>query len=126
MRQTRRGNPTYPGWKFESPRLGIHLLTRERLLGKVEQCLGRASRGGDILLVSAPAGYGKSTLLAEWALRTSLPVVWYHLDHSDQDPATFLRGIAHALKLRVPRPRWSVETTLDRLHADVLSDADLA
>ena len=55
-----------------------------------------------------------------------MPVVWYHLDHSDQDPATFLRGIAHALKLRFPRPRWSVETILDHLHADVLSDADLA
>ena len=126
MRHTRSGNPTFPAWKFEAPRLASCLLSRERLLSRVEQCLGKAKSSGDILLVSAPAGYGKSTLLAEWSLRTTLPVVWYHLDRSDQDPATFIRGIAHALRVKFPRPRWSVESVLNNLRVDLLADADLA
>jgi ATP/maltotriose-dependent transcriptional regulator MalT/DNA-binding SARP family transcriptional activator len=127
MRRTRSGNMVFPDWKFEAPRVGAHLLIRERLLSRVEQCLGGGPpRSGDILLVSAPAGYGKSTLLAQWARSTSLPVVWYHLDQSDQDPATFLRGITQALHRKFPRPRWNVEFVLNHLRGDLLSEVDLA
>jgi ATP/maltotriose-dependent transcriptional regulator MalT/DNA-binding SARP family transcriptional activator len=127
MRRTRSGNPVFPYWKFEAPRLGERLLIRERLLSRVEQCLGGTPpRSGDILLVSAPAGYGKSTLLAQWARSTSLPVVWYHLDQSDQDPATFLRGITQALHRKFPRPRWNVELVLSHLRSHLLGEADLA
>ena len=125
MRQTRSRNPRFPAWKFEAPQLGTRVLTRERLLSTVEQCLGAAKTHSDILLVSAPAGYGKTTLLAQWALGTSRSVVWYHLDRSDQDPATLLRGIVRALRHTFPRPRWNVESLLDDLRADVLSDFDL-
>jgi ATP/maltotriose-dependent transcriptional regulator MalT/DNA-binding SARP family transcriptional activator len=126
MRRTRSGNMVFPGWKFEAPRVGARLLIRERLLSRVEQCLGGGPpRSGDILLVSAPAGYGKSTLLAQWARSTSLPVVWYHLDQSDQDPATFLRGITQALHRRFPRPRWNVEFVLNHVRGDLLGEVDL-
>ncbi len=125
MRQTRSGNPKFPTWKFEAPRLGTCLLTRERLLGTVEQCLGGTKSYSDILLVSAPAGYGKTTLLAQWALRTSMGVAWYHLDPSDQDPATLLRGVAQALRRKFPRPRWNVESLLDHLRTGLLDESDL-
>jgi ATP/maltotriose-dependent transcriptional regulator MalT/DNA-binding SARP family transcriptional activator len=127
MRRTRYGYTVFPEWKFEAPRLGARLLMRERLLSRVERCLGSTPpRSGDILLVSAPAGYGKSTLLAQWAKSTSLPVVWYHLDQSDQDPATFLRGITQALHRKFPRPRWTVELVLNHLRSHLLGEADIA
>jgi ATP/maltotriose-dependent transcriptional regulator MalT/DNA-binding SARP family transcriptional activator len=48
----------------------------------------------------AGAGYGKSTLLAEWAER--LNCVWYAVSAEDESLATFGGGIGHALRLRVP------------------------
>lgn len=55
----------------------------------------RAS-GSSIVSVVAPAGYGKSTMLAEWAARESRAVAWLSLDASDDDPAMLLRSLAAA------------------------------
>ena len=46
--------------------------------------------------VTAPAGYGKSTLLAEWARMEDRPVAWVSLDNFDDDPAAFLFSLASA------------------------------
>ena len=43
-----------------------------------------------VVLVSAPAGFGKSTLLAEWAVQNEVPVAWVSLDKSENDARTFL------------------------------------
>jgi LuxR family maltose regulon positive regulatory protein len=51
-----------------------------------------AERGKGFILVSAPAGYGKTTLLSEWAqslLGKGIAVAWYALDPSDDDPLPF-------------------------------------
>jgi hypothetical protein len=42
--------------------------------------------------VTAPAGYGKSTLLVEWAAGEDRPVAWVALDRLDDDPAVVLPG----------------------------------
>lgn len=55
----------------------------------------RAS-GAPVVSVSAPAGYGKSTLLAEWAATETRVVAWVSLDHTDDDPASLLSVIAAA------------------------------
>ncbi|MET0885611.1 MAG: hypothetical protein ABWX92_04100, partial [Mycetocola sp.] len=39
--------------------------------------------------VTAPAGYGKSTLMAEWAAADERPVGWVTFDRFDNDPTTF-------------------------------------
>ncbi|HLO33458.1 MAG TPA: BTAD domain-containing putative transcriptional regulator, partial [Anaerolineales bacterium] len=44
----------------------------------------------ELTLISAPAGFGKTTLLAEWITQTSLPVAWLSLDNGDNDPYRFL------------------------------------
>ena len=51
------------------------------------------------MLVSAPAGFGKTTLLAEWVANTSLKrrVAWVSLDQSDNDPVLFWRYVLAAL-----------------------------
>jgi LuxR family maltose regulon positive regulatory protein len=46
--------------------------------------------------VTAPAGYGKSTLLAEWARAEDRPVAWVSLDRFDDDPAALLSVLASA------------------------------
>jgi LuxR family maltose regulon positive regulatory protein len=46
--------------------------------------------------VTAPAGYGKSTLLAEWARSEDRPVAWVSLDRFDDDPAALLSVLASA------------------------------
>jgi LuxR family maltose regulon positive regulatory protein len=53
--------------------------------------------GRTLVLVCTPAGFGKTTLLADWATSTTLPVAWLSLDADDNDPARFWRYVATAL-----------------------------
>jgi len=71
--------------KLQSPRLPMHHVSRPRLLTLLEQSLLQP-----VTLVSAPAGSGKTTSLAEWATTTSVPVAWISCDAADNDPARFL------------------------------------
>lgn len=113
-------------WKFEAPRLAEPLLPRDHLIARLEQHLGRARGSGDVMLVSAPPGYGKSTLLAQWAAVSDVPVAWYHLDTSDDDPVAFIRGVIRALKMQLPpRGRWAVKGLIDNIHGGALTPLDL-
>ena len=49
------------------------------------------------MLVCAPAGFGKTALLADWARGSAQPVAWLGLDGGDSDPARFWRGVVAAL-----------------------------
>jgi LuxR family maltose regulon positive regulatory protein len=50
-----------------------------------------------LTLVSAPAGFGKTTLLADWASHTNLPIAWFSIDEGDNDPARFVAYLIAAL-----------------------------
>jgi LuxR family maltose regulon positive regulatory protein len=52
---------------------------------------------GELLLVCAPAGFGKTALLADWSRQGKRPVAWLSLDASDNDPVRFWRHAAAAL-----------------------------
>jgi LuxR family transcriptional regulator, maltose regulon positive regulatory protein len=67
-------------------------VTRNRLLALLEESAAR-----ELTLVSAPAGYGKTTLLAEWAATTQLPIAWISLDAADNDPNCFLTYVSEAI-----------------------------
>jgi len=58
--------------------------------------LGEAAARG-LVLACAPAGYGKTVLLADWARRSERPVAWLSLDAGDNDPARFWRHALAAL-----------------------------
>src|SRR5580704_17592064 len=70
---------------------------RRRLLEALDE--GRA-RGR--VLVSAPAGFGKTALLADWARSGGRPVAWLGLDGGDSDPARFWRDVVAALDQAQP------------------------
>jgi LuxR family transcriptional regulator, maltose regulon positive regulatory protein len=57
----------------------------------------RATRALPVATIVAPAGYGKTTLLAQWADRDARPFAWVSLDHRDEDPLVILRHVAAAL-----------------------------
>src|SRR5262249_28182531 len=52
---------------------------------------------GPIVSVVAPAGYGKTTLLSQWAERRGPAFAWVSVDEADNDPKVLLTYIAHAL-----------------------------
>jgi len=53
-------------------------------------------------LVVAPAGYGKTTAVAEWARQNNLPVTWFSLDEGDNDPVRFWSYLLMALEQITP------------------------
>ena len=52
---------------------------------------------GKLTLISAPAGFGKTTVLSEWSLKSELPVLWVSLDEGDNHPTRFLAYFVAAL-----------------------------
>ncbi len=58
--------------------------------------------GSKLTLISAPAGFGKSTLVSEWIMSSGLPVAWLSLDENDNDPARFLIYMIGALQTISP------------------------
>jgi LuxR family maltose regulon positive regulatory protein len=83
--------------KLQVPRLRPGLVPRPRLAGQLDEGLSRG-----LILVAAPAGYGKSVLLSGWARDRGQPVAWLSLDEGDNDPVRFWRHVLAALD--VPRP----------------------
>ncbi|MEP7189066.1 MAG: transcriptional regulator, partial [Roseiflexaceae bacterium] len=77
-----------------------------------------------ITLVVAPAGYGKTTLLAQWVQelsRTSAPIGWLTLDRSERDPAMFLAYLIRAFQLITPTlgaDAWRVLSSVANLQRD--------
>ncbi len=57
----------------------------------------RTTRTIPIVLIAAPAGYGKTTLLAQWAARDERSAAWVTIDDRDNDPLVLVRHVAVAL-----------------------------
>jgi LuxR family maltose regulon positive regulatory protein len=79
--------------KLSPPRLPNSFVERERLLATLDAAL--ATR---LALVCAPAGFGKTTLLATWASRRKSQVAWLSLDELDTTPTRFWVALIAALR----------------------------
>jgi LuxR family transcriptional regulator, maltose regulon positive regulatory protein len=85
--------------KFIPPRLAEDFVPRRRLT----EALHGAIQARPFVLLSAPAGYGKTTLLASLpAAFPHLPIAWLSLDEDDNDPARFLSALVRALQQTEP------------------------
>ncbi|MCB9078016.1 MAG: hypothetical protein H6631_10525 [Anaerolineaceae bacterium] len=116
-----------PGWvaqtKLQPPRLRPDLIPRPRL----RQTLIEAVRAHPLTLVSAPAGYGKTTLLAEGGLALAnepaafsaapqkFQLAWLSLDAEDNDPIGFLSALIAALQRLNPMCGTATQTLLTGL-----------
>jgi ATP/maltotriose-dependent transcriptional regulator MalT len=78
--------------KLHVPRSRPGVVPRPRLADKLGEGMDRG-----LVLVTAPAGYGKSVLLSDWARSRAHPVAWLSLDDGDNDPARFWRHVLAAL-----------------------------
>jgi LuxR family maltose regulon positive regulatory protein len=85
--------------KVVVPTLASEQLSRPRLLAALA-----ADRSRRLTVVVAPAGYGKSRLLAEWCRSTAVvhPTAWLSLDAYDNDPASFWTSLLYALREAYP------------------------
>jgi LuxR family maltose regulon positive regulatory protein len=80
--------------KFYVPPARRELVPRPRLIERLNVGLGRK-----LTLASAPAGFGKTTLLSEWVAACGRPVAWLSLDEEDNDLARFLAYLVGALQM---------------------------
>ena len=83
--------------KIKIPPLRSKLIIRTELIERINTYLDR-----NFLLLSAPAGFGKSTLISEWSSTTNKPVAWLSLDQGENDVKIFLRYIIFALQIHFP------------------------
>ena len=114
--------------KLARPRLRDGIIERPRVLGRLER-----AATSPIVLVSAPAGYGKTVAVESWLRRSDSAVAWVAVDAGDNDPVRLWRYVitavmracdgvgAFALE-RLTSPSGSVQPAIDdlarRLEAD--------
>ena len=84
--------------KLHVPRGRPGLVARPRLIERLSRGSGSA-----LTLVSAPAGFGKTTLLTEWLAADGRHAGWLSLDRRDNDPTTFWTYLITALRTAVPQ-----------------------
>lgn len=83
--------------KLHIPRLRTEIVTRPRLTRRLHEGLN-----GALTMIAAPAGYGKTTLLSEWAMSLEGPVAWVSMDMGDNDRMRFWTHTIAALKQAYP------------------------
>lgn len=93
--------------KLYIPRPRTRLVVRPRLTERLNRGLQ-----GKLTLVSAPAGFGKSTLIGAWVLNGERPAAWLSLDERDRELVHFLTYLVAALQTVVPRLGPAMEAAL--------------
>jgi LuxR family maltose regulon positive regulatory protein len=86
-----------------------NLVDRPHLFQKLDGCLVPTNR---LIMVTAPAGFGKTTLVSEWARMSGLPLGWLSLDEGDSDPIRFLRYLVAAMQSIDARIGKSIQAAL--------------
>jgi LuxR family transcriptional regulator, maltose regulon positive regulatory protein len=117
--------------KLYLPQLRSHVVSRPRLITRLNEGLQ-----GKLTLISAPAGFGKTTLVSQWLAGCGRPAAWLSLDAWENDPARFLTYLIAALQtleatigagvvnvLQSPQPP-STESILTTLLNDITAISD--
>jgi len=94
--------------KLHRPRVGEHHLHRQHLLDRLDRYVQRP-----LTLVSAPAGYGKSTLLSCWIEASGIPSAWVSLDEKDNDLRLFMAYLLEAVQTVFPGSVQHTEALLN-------------
>lgn len=79
--------------KLFIPPARARIVARQHLMQRLDTC-----QECGLILLSAPAGYGKTTLLSAWTHTAQHPIAWLSLDDADNDPVRFLRYLIAAFQ----------------------------
>ena len=93
--------------KIGSPTLPPAVLHRQSLITRLHEIIaierdGESVAHNKLVLICAPAGYGKTTLLADFAHHSSITCCWYFLDSTDTEKQTFLTTLLTSIRYRFP------------------------
>jgi len=102
--------------KIYSPTPRPRSILRPRLIDRLNTGLH-----GKLTLVSAPAGFGKTTLVTEWITAVDRPAAWLSLEEDDSDPVRFLRYIIAALQTIAPEIGTSILKVLESSQPSIIS-----
>jgi LuxR family maltose regulon positive regulatory protein len=94
--------------KLQRPPVAPDILPRARLLDRLSE-----GRQRPLTLISAPAGYGKSTLASRWVAASEWPSGWVSLDETDSDLRAFLLYVVAAIRPLLPSANPRTEALLD-------------
>ena len=83
--------------RITPPRLRKDMVERMRLNQLLSEMIDKR-----LVLVSAPAGYGKTSLLVDFCTKTTLPVCWYSIDRLDFDPLRFISYLTASIQRKFP------------------------
>ncbi len=110
--------------KLHAPAINKNIVSREKLLVKLQQ-----AQECKLTLVTAPAGYGKTTAVLDWLGKCGLPYAWLSLDSQDNTPVTFwqyvcasLEGIAGGIGNDAEYVFSSQELMKANIHISILID----
>jgi LuxR family transcriptional regulator, maltose regulon positive regulatory protein len=93
-RKTRRPELVLIRTKFSRPPDRPGFVERPRLLDRLDEAVEQHR----VTLLSAPPGFGKTTLATQWLARQRVPAAWESLDASDSDPERFVRYLVAAVE----------------------------
>ncbi|GMG88044.1 HTH-type transcriptional regulator MalT [Biformimicrobium ophioploci] len=80
--------------KLSLPDIPETFLERQRLREQLSSC-----SCDQLVLITAPAGYGKTSLVADWVATLEHPVAWLSLDKADNEPSQFCRYLIESIHL---------------------------
>jgi LuxR family maltose regulon positive regulatory protein len=103
--------------KLRQPRLSRGLVARPRLIKELES-------PSSLVLVIAPAGYGKTTLVSSWLESAGMPSAWLAIDEADNDLASFVHYLIGAVQSCFPEVGARTANLL--LKADSLAPASVS
>ncbi len=95
--------------KLHIPPLHGNLVNRANLVARLNEGI---TRGCCLTLISAPAGYGKSTLVSEWQAQAKLPVAWLSLERGENTPARFWNYLVAALNTLPQIQKANIDETI--------------
>jgi LuxR family transcriptional regulator, maltose regulon positive regulatory protein len=81
--------------KLYIPPLRTKIVLRPRLIEQLNEGIRSGHR---LIIISAAAGFGKTTMVSEWTTGCNMPVAWLSLDEADGDPVRFLSYVIEALQ----------------------------
>jgi LuxR family maltose regulon positive regulatory protein len=100
--------------KFHRPVLPAKIISRPQLVRRLNEGF---AEGRPLTLISAPAGFGKTTCACEWLVGQPAPVTWLALDRGDNDPLRFTAYLVAALQ--------KIDASIGKEIENVLQSGDL-